>query len=111
MRPRSLVAFLMTIAFTIVCGSDLLLARGRACGPNPCCTKGACKMTPKSGARVDRCDANPPITEQQESPILFASIDSFVVDGQLPTANGQPITPAIPDGTSFGVDRPPRVTG
>src|SRR5258707_934868 len=109
MRPRSLVAFLMTIAFTIVCGSDLLLARGRACGPHPCCTKGACKMTPKSGARVDRCEADPTNTEQQQqSPMLFASIDSFVVDGQPPAANGQRIATAVPDGASFGVDRPPR---
>jgi hypothetical protein len=101
----------MTIAFTFVCGSDLLLARGRACGPHPCCTKGACKMTPKSGARVDRCDAAATNTEQQQSPVLFPSIDGFVIGAQPPTANGQPITAAVTDGASFGVDRPPRVTG
>ena len=68
-------------------------------------------MTPKSGARVDRCDAAPTNPEQQQSPILFASIDRFVVVGQPPTANGQPVTAAVTDGASFGVDRPPRVTG
>lgn len=67
-------------------------------------------MTPKSGARVDRCDADQPNPEQQ-SPMLFASIDSFVIDGQPPTANGKPITSAVTDDASFGVDRPPRVTG
>ena len=107
MRPRSLVAFLMTIALAIVCGSDLLFARGRGCGPHPCCAKGVCKMTPKSGARVDRCEADPTNTEQQ-SPMLLASTDSVVIDSQPPTVNGQHTATVVTDGTPFGVDRPPR---
>jgi hypothetical protein len=105
MRPRSLVAFLMTIALAMVCGSDLLFARARGCGPHPCCVKGACKMMPKSGARFDRCGDDQPNTVQ--SPMLLTTVDGFVM-AILSSPSAAAITAAAIDGASFGVDRPPR---
>src|SRR5437870_13911531 len=107
MRPRPLVAFLMTIAFTIVCGSDLLFARAQGCGPHPCCAKGVCKMTPKSGARVDRCGTDQINAPESTSPMLLTSIDGFVL-AVLSSPTHPTITIAVADGASFGVDRPPR---
>jgi hypothetical protein len=105
MRRRSLVAFLMTIALAMLCGSDLLFARARGCGPHPCCVKGACKMMPKSGARFDRCGEDQP--RAPESPMLLTAVGDFVI--AIPSSPASPALAIIAiDGASFAVDRPPR---
>ena len=107
MRVRSLVAFVMITALAALSGSDLLAARIRGCGPHPCCAKGICKMTPKSGARVDRCGTDQINAPESTSPMLLTSIDGFVL-AVLSSPTHPTITIAVADGASFGVDRPPR---
>jgi hypothetical protein len=94
------------MAFAILCGGDLLTASARGCGPHPCCTKGVCKMTPKSGARFDRCgdDAQP---SAPDSPILLTGIDPLVIE-ILASPSPAAIVVAASDGTSAGIERPPR---
>ena len=105
MRRRSFVAFLMTIAFAILCAGDLLSASTRVCGAHPCCTKGVCKMMPKSGARFDRCGDDQ--TTAPQPPMMLTAIRPLVVDVRA-SSSAAIITANVSDGTSFAVDRPPR---
>lgn len=105
MRVRSLVALVIITALTAWSGSDLL-ARTRGCGPHPCCVKGACKMMPKSGARLDRCgDPNP--ADAPHPPMLLSSTGS---DGVLVSSSitERTVLALTAEGATRGVDRPPR---
>ena len=105
MRRRSLVAFLMTIAFAILCAGDLLSAGARVCGAHPCCAKGVCKMMPKSGARFDRCGDDQTIAPQP--PIMLTAIRAVGADVRS-SSSAAIVVAAVSDGASFAVDRPPR---
>jgi hypothetical protein len=105
MRVRSLVAFVMITALVALNGSDLL-ARTNGCGPHPCCAKGACKMMPKSGARLDRCgDPDPTDTPQPPMMLSFTSGDALSFSTSVTSLAVVALTSA---GAAFGVDRPPR---
>ena len=106
MPRRSLVAFLMTIALAILCGNDLLTAGTRACGDHPCCTKGVCKMMPKSGERLERCGEQRAATPEVSPVVLVSQATSWRLSvDSCPLSAGVIATRA---GARFSVDRPPR---
>jgi hypothetical protein len=103
---RKIQALLLVAALALLCGGDLVAAGTRACGNHPCCVKGACKMMPKSGARLDRCGEKQ-ISVPEIAPVLLAAAQP---SWQLAVGSWQLITLAtdVRDGASFDVDRPPR---
>jgi hypothetical protein len=94
------------VSLALLCSGDLLAAGSRACGNHPCCVKGACKMMPKNGARLDRC-GDPQASAPQMAPVVLAAAGP---GWPLPVDHGPmaTITLAEHDGVLFGIDRPPR---
>jgi len=103
---RKTLALLVVVSLALLCCGDLLAAGTRACGDHPCCIKGACKMTPKGGARLDRCGDQQAKTPEV-APVVFtpAATSWPLAVGRWPMTRA---TLAARDGASFGVDRPPR---
>jgi hypothetical protein len=104
---RKTFALLVVVSLALLCGGDLLIAGARACGDHPCCAKGACKMMPKNGARLDRCGDAQQAKTPDVAPMVLASA---AASWRLAVGGWQSTTVAstVHDGAILGVDRPPR---
>jgi hypothetical protein len=103
---RKIQALLLAASLAALCCGDLFAAGARACGDHPCCVKGACKMMPKSGARLDRC-GDKQASAPETAPVVLAAATAAgwpLAVGRWPLA----VVLITSDGASFGIKRPPR---